>query len=189
MPADKRARYTGREPNRQLVQAVRRRCVARARPGEPAQGRARARLLPARASARSSTSSSSTRSGSAAGSPACSGPTARRSRRTSPSRRLFAVGRCRNGRLLALPARATGPRAAATPRPRLRSARSAATCPGLPLLSSPSCCAQSSSTSISRSPGPGPTSGRTATARSGSATGSTSTRPATTRRAPRPSPR
>jgi hypothetical protein len=61
--------------------------------------------------------------------------------------------------------------------------------PGLPLLSSPSCCAQSSSTSISPSPDPAPTSAPTGTARSGSATGSTSTPAATSKRAPPPSRR
>jgi hypothetical protein len=68
-------------------------------------------------------------------------------------------------------------------------AESAAPLPTLPLLSSPACCGQSSSTSISRSPGPDPTSAPTATAPSASGTGSTSTRRATTRRESRPWPR
>jgi hypothetical protein len=61
--------------------------------------------------------------------------------------------------------------------------------PALPLLSSPTCCAQSSSTSISRSPVPAPTSAPRGTGASGSVTGSSSTLPATSKRVPRPSPR
>ena len=64
-----------------------------------------------------------------------------------------------------------------------------AAAPALPLLSSPACCAQSSSTSISRSPVPAPTSAPRGTGASGSATGSSSTLPATSKRVPRPSPR
>ena len=47
--SDRRASYTGREPNRQLVQPVADEAARRGlgRPGEPAEGRDRARLLPA----------------------------------------------------------------------------------------------------------------------------------------------
>ena len=193
VPSDKRARYTGREPNRQLIQPVapklRRR--GRARPGEPDEGRGRARLLPARGRARSSTSSSWTRSASAAGSPACSGPTARRSRRTTRQGALR-VGRCRNGRLRALPVR--GDRAAdgrahdddrrlavATPRPR-RPARRPAAGPSASILAVVLRAVVFDVDFTLARPGPGPRPGRLP-ARSGSATGSTSTPAATSKRA------
>ena len=149
VPADKRARYTGREPNRQLVQPVAPKLrAASSRPTRRASSRTRSSSPTASPpSARSSTSSSSTRSASAAGSRACSGPTARRSRRTSPSRRVFAAVAAATVDCSRFPA--SGPRRA--------SRRGAGR---FRLLSSPACCEQSSSTSISRSPVPAPTSGR-----------------------------
>ena len=218
MPSDKRSALHGQgaEPAaRPAGRAEGAPAVVDARPGEPAEGRGRARLLPARGrrvlqlpvrgrgrprrlAVRPALGRRHAEAVVRAGQGALRGDrcrqrsTARASRSRRPGRGPRRPRRRRPPQLRRPPPRSASRRTRIKQRSDVGSRKVDCSrfpasalgvepaAPGLPLLSSPACCAQSSSTSTSRSPGPGPTSVPTATGSSGSATGSTSTRRATT---------